>query len=521
MILKVPQKCSSLCPNINWMQASYLIKHLGTRSYSKAFSRIPSDSYVTLYPNNLLQLCTRHIINCKRHKSHQPFKGKFGGDGLSKLIYAKKFLAGGMVEPKLPWKVYTGHPLSKKSGLGNIGGHTTTRRLRVLDQVYFDAISDLLTSGEVGSRLTGRGLVITKVRVQEGLIGMKVFWTETAGDLSKQIAVPEGENRCKQTKEGYEEELSTEDVLKWAAPILRQELAEMRLVGCTVPHINFKPDISLHNSLLVERILVNVREELQEADARADKDKEAHKLLLEQQQRLQVPESIFAPDFVYQPVIYDASNLPQYSSKKPLSRFTPFAPLGKGLRVGPKTPIDDSTETDAFLKDNSADDETSSRTSANTEPKSVSATKAPIRLRKSKPQHGIMLQNNIYGICRDRIMEKIVACIGRMKEYKSVTNADLNFPLALTLRLPSGEPQTDQPTIEPFKSKSSIQSWAHNYSRKTFHNSDERSLLMNKISAEEKSYLNEQEDYKYDEFEEELKRVADEEDYWIEPEEKF
>lgn len=69
---------------------------------------------------------------------------------------------------------------------------------------------------------------------------MQVFWTQTAGDLSSQTLASEVPKPGKQVNKCVEEP-STEDLLRWAAPILRQELANLRVVGCTVPHINFRP----------------------------------------------------------------------------------------------------------------------------------------------------------------------------------------------------------------------------------------------------------------------------------------
>ncbi|XP_055641164.1 uncharacterized protein LOC129778328 [Toxorhynchites rutilus septentrionalis] len=99
-----------------------------------------------------------------------------------------------------------------------VRGKESSRRLAVLNKLFMEQITDLLTTGRNSEKLAGHGLQISKVKFASDLHEVNVFWfTSNKPDPD------------------------TEHLLESIAGGLRHELSQLRLIG-QVPRINFVKD---------------------------------------------------------------------------------------------------------------------------------------------------------------------------------------------------------------------------------------------------------------------------------------
>ncbi|XP_015604542.1 uncharacterized protein LOC107272176 [Cephus cinctus] len=94
------------------------------------------------------------------------------------------------------------------------------RRMNVLNKLFMEYITDLMSTGEVASKLVGKGIEISQVKVTPRFDYLRVYWI-TKGDVK------------------HDNEI--EQVLHSSAGHIRHELTQLRIVGI-VPVITFVKD---------------------------------------------------------------------------------------------------------------------------------------------------------------------------------------------------------------------------------------------------------------------------------------
>lgn len=93
-------------------------------------------------------------------------------------------------------------------------------RLRNLNKVYLDKITDILSTGELATQLYGRGLELSEICLKSDMNGINVYWMSSGNpELDKHTGA----------------------LLQRHASIVRQELSNQRVVGHS-PHITFVMD---------------------------------------------------------------------------------------------------------------------------------------------------------------------------------------------------------------------------------------------------------------------------------------
>lgn len=99
-------------------------------------------------------------------------------------------------------------------------GKNAPRRVHVLNKLFMQHITDLMSTGEVSETILGRGLEISHVKVTPCFQYINVFW------MAKGTA---------------ESDANMEQILRKAAGIIRHELSQLKVMG-EVPKINFVKD---------------------------------------------------------------------------------------------------------------------------------------------------------------------------------------------------------------------------------------------------------------------------------------
>ncbi|KAK8406352.1 hypothetical protein O3P69_007215 [Scylla paramamosain] len=106
-------------------------------------------------------------------------------------------------------------------------------RLRNLNKVFLDKITDILSTGELASQLYGRGLELSEVCIHPNLHGINVYWVTTGNP---------------------EKDQQTQEFLNCHAKAVRHELSNLRIIGHSPP-ITFLRDDRHHKLQEVERLL--------------------------------------------------------------------------------------------------------------------------------------------------------------------------------------------------------------------------------------------------------------------------
>lgn len=108
------------------------------------------------------------------------------------------------------------------------------KRVSVLNNLFMETITDVMSTGEIGSELTGYGIEITYVKVAIDCKSVNVYWTMPSSNL-------------------IHEEKITELLDKNAAKI-RSEACRLNLLG-KMPHIKFVKDKQAMQVAELERLL--------------------------------------------------------------------------------------------------------------------------------------------------------------------------------------------------------------------------------------------------------------------------
>lgn len=106
-------------------------------------------------------------------------------------------------------------------------------RLRNLNKVFLDKITDILSTGELASQLYGRGLELSEVCIHPNLQGINVYWV-TSGNPEK--------------------DQQTQELLNCHAKAVRHKLSNLHIIGHSPP-ITFLRDDRHHKLREVERLL--------------------------------------------------------------------------------------------------------------------------------------------------------------------------------------------------------------------------------------------------------------------------
>lgn len=99
-------------------------------------------------------------------------------------------------------------------------GKNAPRRIHVLNKLFMQHITDLMSTGEVSETILGRGLEISHVKVTPCFQYVNVFWM---------------------AKGSTESDADMEQILRKASGIIRHELSQLKVMG-EVPKINFVKD---------------------------------------------------------------------------------------------------------------------------------------------------------------------------------------------------------------------------------------------------------------------------------------
>ncbi|XP_043249382.1 uncharacterized protein LOC122395666 isoform X2 [Colletes gigas] len=91
----------------------------------------------------------------------------------------------------------------------------TTRRMNVLNKIFMQHVTDLMSTGEMNSALVEKSIEITDLKITADFKLVNVFWIDNSTDTS-----------------------DTEEVLRSCAFRLRHELSQLRIMG-NVPPIQF------------------------------------------------------------------------------------------------------------------------------------------------------------------------------------------------------------------------------------------------------------------------------------------
>lgn len=112
-------------------------------------------------------------------------------------------------------------------------GKNAPRRIHVLNKLFMQHITDLMSTGEVSETILGRGLEISHVKVTPCFQYVNVFWM---------------------AKGSAESDANMEQILRKAAGIIRHELSQLKVMG-EVPKINFVKDRMQSKFAEVEHLL--------------------------------------------------------------------------------------------------------------------------------------------------------------------------------------------------------------------------------------------------------------------------
>ncbi|CAL4065637.1 unnamed protein product, partial [Meganyctiphanes norvegica] len=114
-----------------------------------------------------------------------------------------------------------------------VAGEGNNQRIHRLNKVFMEKISDIMSTGEVSSQLSGFGLEISKIRVLPDMRGINVYWI-CSGKIDTDTRVGE--------------------ILRQNAASIRHELCQLSVLG-RVPTITFVADHRFHKMAEVERRL--------------------------------------------------------------------------------------------------------------------------------------------------------------------------------------------------------------------------------------------------------------------------
>lgn len=112
-------------------------------------------------------------------------------------------------------------------------GKNAPRRVHVLNKLFMQHITDLMSTGEVSETILGRGLEISHVKVTPCFQYVNVFWM---------------------AKGSAESDANMEQILRKASGIIRHELSQLKVMG-EVPKINFVKDRVQSKFAEVEHLL--------------------------------------------------------------------------------------------------------------------------------------------------------------------------------------------------------------------------------------------------------------------------
>lgn len=145
---------------------------------------------------------------------------------------AKKFLLQNEGKKRRVW--HDGRMMTNPSELAKpLGkGVKTTHRLRVLNKVLRDKITDVMSTGKVSDELCGVSLEVSEVKVLPDFLGINVHWMCTGTGEDRQI----------------------EEVLMRNAKAIRHEISQMRVIG-HVPPITFVKDRRFYKLQELEKML--------------------------------------------------------------------------------------------------------------------------------------------------------------------------------------------------------------------------------------------------------------------------
>ncbi|KAK3869150.1 hypothetical protein Pcinc_025524 [Petrolisthes cinctipes] len=114
----------------------------------------------------------------------------------------------------------------------NKGVRAGNRRTSHLSKVFLDRITDIMSTGEISTQLSGLGMEILEVRVLPDMQGINIYWICTSLEASDRIQA----------------------VLESYAFLLRHILSQQRIIG-HVPLITFVKDDRYRKAQEVERLL--------------------------------------------------------------------------------------------------------------------------------------------------------------------------------------------------------------------------------------------------------------------------
>ncbi|KAG7163154.1 uncharacterized protein LOC121873298 [Homarus americanus] len=148
------------------------------------------------------------------------------------LKLTRKFLLQNEGKKRRVW--HDGRIMTDPSSLVQTRGNgvKSTHRLRVLNKVFLDKITDIMATGEVSAQLSGLDLEISEVRVLPNLLGINVHWICSGANTDNHI----------------------EAVLQRNAKPIRHELSQQRVIG-HVPPITFVKDHRFYKLQEVEQRL--------------------------------------------------------------------------------------------------------------------------------------------------------------------------------------------------------------------------------------------------------------------------
>jgi len=184
-------------------------------------------------------------------------------------IYTRKFLGGGYADPKIIFDSLRRDPPAKaaKTNFFKHNSKTSKYRIKALQEIILSEITDIMTNGDMAKKLECKKIQITKVRVVEDLMGIHVYY-QSLGP-----AMPKGRRRLLNARSmepsGNLDDYSTEDLLAWAAPLVRKELCE-KAVLTVVPPLSFRRDMELLNTEEVQTLLVATGREVRDWEASQD-----------------------------------------------------------------------------------------------------------------------------------------------------------------------------------------------------------------------------------------------------------
>ncbi|KAG0722935.1 putative ribosome-binding factor A, mitochondrial [Chionoecetes opilio] len=158
---------------------------------------------------------------------------------LSRIAVRRMLLQEG-VNPRKKYQMNFGLPRVDDAAAFKVEGDKKRKkmpkhssRLRNLNKVYLDKITDILSTGELASELYGYGLEVSEICVQPDMQSINVYWM-TTGSSEK------------------DDELA--ELLHSHAKTVRQELSNLRVIGYSPP-LTFVRDDRHHKLMEVERLL--------------------------------------------------------------------------------------------------------------------------------------------------------------------------------------------------------------------------------------------------------------------------